>query len=405
MPLSVTSILPYFAISALLLAVAWAISRRSPFYRRLLDAEAASTRFHPIDGLRGFLAFGVFFHHAVVSYFHYAHGRWEVPPSRFYTLLGQVAVACFFMITAFLFWTKGLRDRPSLLVQPMLWSRLCRLVPMYLFSIACVFAVAIAVTGFELREPATTLALQALTWLSFGFANPDELNGLGRSAIINGGVQWSLAYEWLFYLFLPLGLIFARGPGFILIAVVASACIQAFSSTALEWNFVFGALAAVLAAEHRLPAARIWNSKLVALLVVGAIVLLFSMFDRGYGLPQAALLFSAFFCIANGNDLFGLLTCRAARLLGAVSYSIYLMHAIVLFVVLRVVDRFAPIANMAPGNYWAVVAGCGIALVVICSVTYRWVEHPLMKRPMPGWLGGRASAGATSPPSAGTPGR
>jgi len=405
MPLSVTSILPYFAISALLLAIGWAISRKSSFYRRLLETEEASIRFHPLDGLRGFLAFGVFFHHAVISYYYYAHGRWEVPPSRFYTLLGQVGVACFFMITAFLFWTKGLRDGTSLRVQPMLWSRLCRLVPMYLFSMACVFAVAVAVTGFELREPATTLALQALTWLSFGFANPDELNGLSRSAIINGGVQWSLAYEWLFYLFLPLGLIFARGPGFVLIAVVASACIQAFSSTALEWNFVFGALAAVLAAEYRLPGARVWNSKLVALLVVGAIVLTFSMFDRGYGLPQAALLFSAFFCIANGNDLFGLLTCRAARLLGAVSYSIYLMHAIVMFVALRLVDRFAPISTIAPENYWAVVAGCGVALVVICSVTYRWIEHPLMKLPMPGWLGGRVGTGRTLPPSAGTPGR
>lgn len=399
MPLSVTSILPYFAISALLLATAWAISRASPFYRRLLDAEAASTRFHPIDGLRGFLAFGVFFHHAVISYFHYAHGRWEVPPSRFYTLLGQVAVACFFMITAFLFWTKGLRERPSLRVQPMLWSRLCRLVPMYVFSIACVFAVALALTGFELRESAANLALQALTWLSFGFANPDELNGLRRSAIINGGVQWTLAYEWLFYLFLPLGLIFARGAGFLLAAVVASACIHAFSNTALEWNFVFGALAAVLAAEYRLPAARFWNSRLVALLVIGAIVLTFSMFDRGYGLPQASLLFCAFFCIAKGNDLFGLLTCRPARLLGAVSYSVYLMHAIVLFVALRLVDRFAPIATMAAETYWAVVAGCGVALVVICSVSYRWIEHPLMKRPMPGWLGGRAGADRALPPS------
>lgn len=405
MSLSVTSILPYFAISVVLLAIAWAISRWSSFYRRLLEAEAASGRFHAIDGLRGFLAFGVFFHHAVISYFYYAHGRWEVPPSRFYTLLGQVGVACFFMITAFLFWTRGLRERPSLRVQPMLWSRLCRLVPMYLFSIACVFAVAFALTGFELRESAAELAMQVLTWLSFGFANPDELNGLRRSAIINGGVQWTLAYEWLFYLFLPLGLIFARGAGFVLVAVVASACIHAFSSTALEWNFVFGALAAVLAAEVRLPAARLWNSRLVALLVIGAIVLTFSMFDRGYGLPQAALLFAAFFCIANGNDLFGLLTCRAARLLGAVSYSVYLMHAIVLFVVLRLVDRFAPISTMTPENYWAVVAACGVALVVMCSVTYRWIEHPLMKLPMPGWLGGPASAGGTLPPSAGTPGR
>jgi hypothetical protein len=163
------------------------------------------------------------------------------------------------------------------------------------------------------------LAAQALTWLSFGFADPDQLNGLGHSAIFNGGVHWRLAYEWLFYLFLPPGLIVARGPGFLLIAVVAAACIQAFSSTALEWSFVFGELAAVLAADHRLPAVRFWSSRLVALLDMGTIVFTFSMFDRGYGLPQAALLFAAIFCTANGHVLFGLLTCRSARRLGAVS--------------------------------------------------------------------------------------
>ena len=78
--MSVVDIYPYFAISALLLVVAWAVSRRTRFYRELLAVEDRANRFHAIDGLRGFLALGVFFHHAVISYFYYATGRWELPP-------------------------------------------------------------------------------------------------------------------------------------------------------------------------------------------------------------------------------------------------------------------------------------------------------------------------------------
>jgi peptidoglycan/LPS O-acetylase OafA/YrhL len=389
MSLSVTSVYPYFLISALLLGVGWAISRKSPFYGRLLEAEETSKRFHAIDGLRGFLALGVFFHHAVVSYFYYQHGRWELPPSQFYTLTGQVGVALFFMITGFLFWTKGLVARPFLRAQPMFWSRLRRLVPMYLFSIACVFAVVAALTDFEMRQTAKTLVEQSMAWLSFGFVVPGELNGLQESGIINASVQWTLAYEWMFYLFLPFGLIFARGIGFLLLIAASAACIQAFSTSAVEWNFLFGAVAALLIAEYvRIPAQE-WNSRFISLFVVAVIVISFSMFENGYGLWQAALLCCAFVCIAGGNRLFGLLTCRAARLLGMISYSLYLMHAIVLFVTLKLVNKIAPISGMAPENYWAIVAGCGIVLVAICAVSYRLIEHPLMMAPMPGWLGGR----------------
>ncbi len=389
MSLSATSVYPYFLISALLLGVGWAISRKSPFYGRLLEAEGTSKRFHAIDGLRGFLALGVFFHHAVISYFYYQHGRWETPPSQFYTLLGQLGIALFFMITGFLFWTKGLVARPFLRAQPMYWSRLCRLVPMYLFSVACVFAIVAVLTNFEMRQTAKTLAVQSLAWLSFGFVVPGELNGLRESGIINASVQWTLAYEWMFYLVVPFGLIFARGIGFLLFVTASAAYIQVFSTNAVEWNFLFGALAALLIAEYRLIPARMLNSKFISLLVVGIIAFAFAVFEKGYGVWQAALLFCAFVCIAGGNRLFGLLTCRAARLLGMISYSLYLMHAIVLFVTLKLVNGIVPIAGMAPENYWAIVAGCGIALVFICSVTFRLIEHPLMKTPMPGWLGRR----------------
>ncbi len=390
MNLSVTSIYPYFLASGLLLFVGWVISLRSGFYQQLLALEVASSRFHAIDGLRGFLALGVFFHHAVISHFYYMHGRWEVPPSSFYTLLGQVGVALFFMITAFLFWTKGLKARPYLSVQPMLWSRLCRIAPLYFFSIACVFAVAAVLTDFEMRQTAKTLIRQAVAYLSFGFVEPKELNGLQEAWLINGGVQWSLAYEWVFYLFLPFGLIFARGWGFFLLAVAAAILIDNVSPKPVEWNFLFGAFAALVVANSNVLSTQTWNSKPAALLAIGALVILFTTFDSGYGFWQAVLLFCVFLCIANGNDLFGILSSRAARFLGAISYSIYLMHMIVLFVTLRLIDKFEPISAMSAEKYWIVVAICGVIVVGVCSITYRLAEHPFIRVQMPHWLGSSA---------------
>jgi len=68
--------------------------------------QSKSARNESIDGLRGFLALGVFIHHCAVTWYYKQSGIWNVPPSNFYTELGQASVALFFMITAFLFWGK-----------------------------------------------------------------------------------------------------------------------------------------------------------------------------------------------------------------------------------------------------------------------------------------------------------
>ena len=65
-----------------------------------------SARFASIDGLRGYLAFFVFLHHACIWYFYLQTGEWGRPPSNLYSHLGRSSVVLFFMITGFLFFTK-----------------------------------------------------------------------------------------------------------------------------------------------------------------------------------------------------------------------------------------------------------------------------------------------------------
>src|SRR6266404_2564608 len=105
--LSITSSLPYFAIMGILLLLASAIFRWIPFYRSVVASVGAS-RFETLDGLRGYLALAVFFHHAVIQYHYYRTGSWGLTGSRLYEAFGPIAVMFFFMITGFLFWSKAI---------------------------------------------------------------------------------------------------------------------------------------------------------------------------------------------------------------------------------------------------------------------------------------------------------
>jgi peptidoglycan/LPS O-acetylase OafA/YrhL len=91
-----------------------------------------------IDGLRGWLALGVFFTHVALMYAYNVSGAWEAPASAFYRLTGEIAVSLFFMITGFLFWTRALRGGDAFDAAALYRSRLRRIVPMYLVSVALI---------------------------------------------------------------------------------------------------------------------------------------------------------------------------------------------------------------------------------------------------------------------------
>lgn len=383
------SIWPYFLTSVAFLVIASLLSSTQKFYRDLLDIDFTLNRFKSIDGLRGFLALAVYFHHAIISYFYYKTGQWELPPSKFYSLLGQFGVALFFMITAFLFWLKGSNAKSHLSAQQFFWARLMRLSPMYLISVFLVIAVSFFETDFKLQEPILRIGKELLTWSSFGFLIPMDINQFSETTIINS-VYWSLAYEWCFYLMLPLILIFSRGIAFVSFIVIVSSLIYCFSVRQVEWNFVCGIIAAVIVKNDRMKYS-IWDKWPVSLIILLSFYAFFKEFSSGYGGWQSITLLIAFTCIAKGNSVFGILTCRAARFLGSISYSIYLIHCIILFVFLKTLNNVHPIVLFTPVEYWTAVATCGVLVIFVCSFTYRVVEHTSMRFSLPKWLGTRAA--------------
>ena len=80
--------------------------------------------------------------------------------------------------------------------------------------------------------------------------------------------------------------------------------------------------------------------------------------------------------IACGNDLFGILNVSGLRLMGMVSYSVYLLHGVSLFLARPELAR----AKHGGGawHYWTWVAGLALATLVASLLTYRWVEWPFI---------------------------
>lgn len=368
--MSIGSYLPFIAINLLCLGLAFAVLRGSRFYRERMH-KAESGRAEMIDGLRGFLALGVFFNHAVNNYYYNLDGVWTVGAAPFYEITGQVGVSLFFMITGFLFWGRVLRSQGALDVVPLYLSRIRRIVPMYLVSVLMVLAVVAALSGFSLRSEPLSLVKELRAWFSFGFMNFGGINGFADGHFINP-VYWTLSFEWLFYLSLPFLALFARPPWSVALLVLATVfCLR----VPVTLNFIAGGIAALVVNKRWLGdrLRRPWWTP-VALAALGVALIAPSAYARG---PIVAL-FVFFLCIVHGNSLFGLLQSAPARLLGLISYSFYLLHAIVVFVVVRAVASLTPIGLLGTSRYWLVAAAAAAIAIVLSSITYRYVEYPFL---------------------------
>ncbi len=368
-----TSPLPLLAIVAAALLTVTACGR-------WIDGPARSDRLARIDGLRGYLALFVFVHHGCIWYHYLQHGRWEAPPSYLYTHLGQSSVALFFMITGLLFFGRVLAGRE----RPIDWGRLAvsrvmRLAPLY-FSVLALLCIAIwLLSAGELKVPAGQLATDLLRWSSFTVAGAPDLNQFGDTWRITAGVTWSLPYEWLFYASLPLQALLLRarvGVAAVLVGGVLLALILAVFRPLPFYlaTFASGMFAAWLARSARWQAFA--ERPLAGLLALACLALLVLSFPSLYDWWALLLLGVAFCLIAGGSDLFGLLRWRPSVLLGEISYSVYLLHGIVLFTLFHGIVGVEAAARWSPLVYSAVVVALTLLLVALCTLSFVAIERP-----------------------------
>ncbi|WP_321884392.1 acyltransferase family protein [Paraburkholderia bannensis] len=341
-------------------------------------APSAAGRFTGIDGLRGYLALFVFVHHSCIWYFYLRTSQWLVPPSTFFTQLGQSSVSFFFMITGFLFSEKILANRTKGIDWLKLYvSRVLRLAPLYLFAMVLLMCIVAVLTGGTLNESPGALLTNVLTWLGFAVAGMPDVNGLANTHIIVAGVPWTLAYEWLFYLSLPLlAALIGAMPSWPVLAIGIMGVLGAIvlHPELRMLSFTSGIATAVLIRYDTFR--RLASTPAASVLAIATTVLAVTVFPKSY--LHFALLSASFALIAGGATLFGTLGSAVSRMLGEITYSLYLLHGLVLFTLFHFVIGARHAAAFSPLEHWLIIVLTVPVLITLCFATYSLIEKPAM---------------------------
>lgn len=345
------------------------------------DTPPHGNRYVSLDGLRGFLAMAVVIHHTAVTYGYLGTGQWIVPPSDFYTLLGQAGVAVFFMITAFLFWGRLLDTGARMEWFSLYCNRFFRITPLYLVAILFMFAAVACRTGFALHVPVRDLLSQLFRWLLPALVKADyapAINGLEKPWIAIAGVTWTLYYEWMFYFSLPLLMIGARFrkawaflPALFALYFFAPGMFSGVEKFFMAL-FAFGMIAATLVRRYpRILGDRAWKS----VLVIALLALLLTTSHTAYRWGPILLLAAVFLLVCSGASLFGLLHQRGAVRMGTISYGIYILQGPVLTMVFAP-DVLGGLALQSQPVYWLAAVGNALALIAVAAIAHRYIEQP-----------------------------
>jgi peptidoglycan/LPS O-acetylase OafA/YrhL len=371
-------------------------------FRVVDNADEASLRYASIDGLRGFLALGVFVYHLVVTYGFIRTGEWTPPTSSFYVLLGPVGVSLFFMITGFLFWAKLLRARGRPDWRVLYIGRLFRIGPMYLVVVVAMLVFVFASTGLSLREPGLQVVSAILQWLALGIVDTQpDVNGYAARHVL-AGVTWTIFYEWAFYVSLLGTAWFARGRhhlwfvGIALVLALVGLATWQLPPLGFAALFVCGMVVASLlhnGVRLQLP------DHLASALAFACLGLVFVWSRGAYGGANTLLLAVFFYLVCTETTLFGLLTSMPARRLGNISYSLYLVQGLVLSAVFAVpAIRDAALADVLA--HWLAGVLCAVLLLVVSALCYvhiekvgirlgkRWIQ--IRRAPRPGSVEGES---------------
>jgi len=366
-----------FVIPVLLLALG-TIAITAP----AMDIKAPKHRYASIDGLRGFLAMFVFLHHSSLWYYFVRLHQWGLPSGLFYQF-GSTSVAMFFMITSFLFFSKLIEGYGRSFDWLTLYvGRIMRIVPLYLLAVFLIFLTVGFVTHFTLHETFGALMIQLGQWIMIMGSNVNQL--IGTKYIICG-VQWSLAYEWMFYCSLAVigGVFFRLRPSLIIIfiatafLIVFALIIHSYYLYWLWWRlcpFLSGLAAAFVALNEKAQKffSHLWVTPgLIALGYIATCV--YPLIISPVPMLCMTLVFIGLVC---GNDLFGLLIWKPCRLLGQISYSIYLLHGIVLFITFYFALGFDEAASLSIVKHWLTICICCIFVIILCAFSYCYIEKP-----------------------------
>jgi peptidoglycan/LPS O-acetylase OafA/YrhL len=346
--------------------------------------NTTSGRYQTIDALRGFLALGVFIHHAHIWYFFIQTNYWSIPTSYAYSQLGQTSVALFFMITSFLFVSKLIQSRE----KPFDWvyfftSRICRLVPMYYVSLLLLVLIVMQVSHWKLNVSIGEFLASLFHLAAFTITTSPMINASEETFRINSGVIWSLPFEWLFYFSLPIISLFllkVKPSKFILgISFLFILFFTIANGVKIHHLISFGG-GAVAPFLMKFP----WIIKIAkshyCSVVAIACLFVISLFPTSDKIGCKLAIITLFNIIALGNSVFGILKNNILKFLGEMAYSTYLLHGLLLFTVIQLGIGLEKIKGYTAFEYSLLIFSITPIVVLISFFGFKYVEKPFMNQ-------------------------
>lgn len=338
-------------------------------------------RYIEIDGLRGYLALMVAAHHFYIIYYWVLNDEWKAPDFIFFNNLGVFAVSIFFMITGFLFIGKIDRARlkGSLGFFSIMKSRLFRICPLYVFAVFITVILSFHTTLYQFSDD-SSLVKDVFKWMVF---LGDSVNGYHDSKRITAGVTWTLRYEWLFYISLAGIYLISKvkyGLAALGLAIAVFSLMQIdflyFNSLYLIF-FVLGGVSYFINKKYSEKFDRVvFKGALPSLIMLLSLVLALFTSEKNHLLIFSSLCFIFFMLVVMGGDFYGLFCMKTSRALGEISYSIYLMHGIVFFIIFRVM--YPEIISSNFYEYSLLLPACLFGVVLFSTVTFLKIELPFI---------------------------
>jgi peptidoglycan/LPS O-acetylase OafA/YrhL len=341
----------------------------------------AKRRIGCIDGLRGYLALLVMMHHFDLWISRSRLGEpWGASSRVLFHNFGPGGVALFFMVTGLVFYPRIRRGFAKVDWRATYLSRVFRILPLQLVLVGIVVAFSLALGADNERGGLLQNVNGLARWIT-SYGEP-PLFGYHDPGAINAYVLWSLWYEWMFYFFaLPLlawlrDVTRDRLPAMVipLGTLVVSLVLRPFlHHPAIMFYMPLFACGMIGFELRENPSAARWlTSPWMAASATVLLGLAMIFVKDPYFLPQLAAYALFFCCIAAGNSFGGLFALDGSVVLGEISFGLYILHGLVLFVLFNFI---IPTTLPQPLLY-ATLPVAALVAVLVCAAAHLAIERP-----------------------------
>ena len=351
------------------------------FLNNIYKVDLKPVQFKTIDGLRGYLAFFVYLHHIYIYYNLYKNASIPHYLSNVMNQFGDASVVLFFMITGFLFTSKFLNEKELKTDWLKLYiSRILRIYPAYILLLCLQLTIIFWLSDFALTQKPILIAKELIIWLSFSIIDYLPINGFNDTQLMTANVLWTIKYEVFFYLCIPMMalLISKIKPSVMLVGFTLICSIYIGYKINIQLIYIFpfliGILTAYLAQNQQI--CDLAKKHISSIVILATLIGVMILFNTSYNYFVILLLAICFIGIACGNSIFGILSSNISRLFGQLSYSMYLLHGIILYIVFKLCIGEEHMKELTNLKYGIIIFGCTILLIIISLTSFKFIEKP-----------------------------